>query len=247
MMYWRVAAAASLIMADLEKPTAHRRFQPGDKVRVKSGVTDPDFEDLPLDGWTGTIRKVHPADGDTRYEIALDRRTVSNIHPIYFKRCERDGLDPNTMGLGEESIEPDDGTPVPIEQPTAIRTRPLSMEDQDDRLRAAFGLTHDDPLPKVKRESQLTYYRSLLTHLTFPFPAKYWKRTGAHSSKLVRLTVTGLYDMDQYEVEEGYGLIGVGKDPSGEAEFPLIEIEDIEDQANRRLIEDYSYWMSNWR
>src|SRR5262245_57587995 len=125
-------------MAEPEKPTTPPRFRSEDKVRVKSGVTDPDFEDLPLGGWTGTIRKIHLADGETRYEIALDKRTLASIHPIYFKRCERDGLEAETMGLGDEDIEPDDGTPVPIEQPTAIRTRPLSMEDKDDRLRAVF-------------------------------------------------------------------------------------------------------------
>ena len=49
----------------------------------------------------------------------------------------------------------------------------------------------------------------------------------------------------EYEVEERYGLIGVGKEPGGPVEFPLIEIEGIEDEANRRLIEDYAYWLAN--
>ena len=53
------------------------------------------------------------------------------------------------MWLGEEDLEPDDGTPVPIEQPTQIVTPPLSEKDQDDRVRMALGLTHDDPLPEV--------------------------------------------------------------------------------------------------
>ncbi len=74
--------------------------------------------------------------------------------------------------------------------------------------------------------------------MTLPFRARYRRRTGPYSSKLVRLTVTGLYDFDQYEVEECYGLIGVGKEPGGSVEFSLREIEGIEDQANRRLIED---------
>ena len=43
------------------------------------------------------------------------------------------------MGLGEEDIEPDDGTPVPIEQPTEIKTPPLSEKDQDDRVRMVLG------------------------------------------------------------------------------------------------------------
>ena len=42
-----------------------------------------------------------------------------------------------------------------------------------------------------------------------------------------------------------YGLIGIGPDRDERVEFPLIEIEGIEDEANRRLIEDYAYWLAN--
>ena len=134
---------------------------------------------------------------------------------------------------------------VPIEQPTAIVPRPLSPDDQDDRVRMAFGLTHDDFLPEVNRENQHTYYRYLLSRLTLPFRAQYRPGRRRSSGKPVRLTVTGLEDVDEYEVEERYGLIGVGKEPGGPVEFPLIEIEGIEGESNRRLIEDYAYWLAN--
>ena len=65
------------------------------------------------------------------------------------------------MWLGDEDLEPDDGTPVPIEQPTTIVTKPLSEKDQDDRVRMALGLTHDDPLPDVSRKTLLAYHRYL--------------------------------------------------------------------------------------
>ena len=76
------------------------------------------------------------------------------------------------MWLGEEDLEPDDGTPVPIEQPTAIVTTPLSEKDQDDRVRMALGLTHDDPLPEVSRKTLLAYHRYLAANLKFPFRAR---------------------------------------------------------------------------
>ncbi len=132
------------------------RFQVGDKVRVKSGVTDPNFPDLPLGGWTGTVTEVEEADDQTTYEIKWDQRTLGGMHPVYSKRCERDGFEMESMWLGEEDIEPDDGTPVPIEQPTQIKTPPLSEQDQDDRVRMALGLTHDDPLPEISLETLLT-------------------------------------------------------------------------------------------
>ncbi len=77
------------------------------------------------------------------------------------------------MGLGQEDIEPDDGPPVPIERPTEIVPRPLDRDDQDDRARMAFGLTHDDLLPEVNRENKRAFYRYLLAHLSLPFRAKY--------------------------------------------------------------------------
>jgi SAM-dependent methyltransferase len=113
------------------------RFQVGDKVRVKYGVIDPDFADMPLGGWTGTITEIIEQKGQIDCVLRLDDRTLKSLHPIYRKRCERDGLDFKTMWLGEEDIEPDDGTPVPIEQPTEIKTSPLSDKDQDDRVRLA--------------------------------------------------------------------------------------------------------------
>ena len=98
------------------------RFQVGDKVRVKYGVIDPDFPDIPLGGWTGTVTEVEQADDQITYEIKWNKRTLNGMHPVYLKRCERDGLEMESMWLGEEDIEPDDGTPVSLEQPTQIKT-----------------------------------------------------------------------------------------------------------------------------
>src|SRR5687767_11675627 len=123
------------------------RFEDGAKVRVRHGVRAPDFPDIPLGGWTGTITGIEQGEGQVVYEIEWDTKTLGGMHPVYRKRCERDGLALESMWLDDEDLEADDGTPVPIEQPTEIKTPPLSKKDQDDRVRMALGLTHDDPLP----------------------------------------------------------------------------------------------------
>ncbi len=130
-------------------------------MRVKHGVRDPDFPDMPLGGWSGTVTEIIEHEGQINCVFELDERTLASLHPIYKQRCEIDGLDYEFMGVGQEDIEPDDGTPVPIEQPTAIVPRPLSLDDQDDRVRMVFGLTHDDLLPEVNRENLFVYYRYL--------------------------------------------------------------------------------------
>src|SRR3954469_10925580 len=148
-------------MAKSKRPTTPPRFEPGAKVRVKRGVTDPDFPDIPLGGWAGTVKKVEQAEGQVTYLIEWNGKTLKGVHPVYLKRCNRDGLEFETMWLGEEDIEPDEGKPVPIEKPTAVVTKPLSEPGQDDRVRMALGLTHDDPLPGVSRKTLLAYYRHL--------------------------------------------------------------------------------------
>src|SRR5271166_3255720 len=148
-----------------------------------------------------------------------------------------DGLEMETMWLGEEDIEPDDGTPVPIEQPTSIVTKPLTEKDQDDRVRMALGLTHDDPLPDVSRKTLLAYYRYLAANLKFPFKAR------SESDGMSR-TVHRLPDPKQSELEEEEGLLCEARDRQASFTVPLSELEDA--VGNRKLVEDYGYWFWNW-
>jgi hypothetical protein len=220
------------------RPTTSAQIEPGAKVRVKHGVRDPDFPDIPLGGWAGTVQEVHRAEGEVTYLIAWDRRTLRDIHPIYRKRCERDGLDFETMALGEPDIEPDDGERVPIEEPTEINTPPLSEKDQDDRVRLALGLTHDDPLPEANRKTLLAYHRYLTAHLTFPFKAR-------HEVHGTPLMVLRLLSPKEYDLEEGFGLLCEARDRTGPSDMPLADLEGA-GPGNRRLIQDYGYWFHNY-
>jgi calcium binding protein len=233
-------------MSHTENKSGSPRFRVGDKVQVKSGVIDPDFSDIPLGGWSGTVKEVEQADDEITYDIKWNKKTLGGMHPIYRKRCERDGLEIETMWLGEEDIEPDDGTPVSMEQPTSIVTKPLSEKDQDDRVRMALGLTHDDPLPEVSRKTLLAYYRYLAANLKFPFFISYWAKSGPFSSKKVIVPISRLDPPVEDEFDEEAGLYGIGVDQDEEIEIPLAEIELKKKEANYRLISDYSYWFHNW-
>ena len=232
-------------MSHTKNKSGSPRFQVGDKVRVKYGVIDPDFPDIPLGGWSGTVTEISKDDGRSTM-CSSGRSNPRSIHPIYRKRCERDGLDFETMWLGEEDIEPDDGTQVPIEQPTEIKTPPLSEKDQDDRVRMALGLTHDDPLPDVCPETLLTYYRYLAANLKFPFFISYWAKSGPFSSKKVTVPISRLDPPVEDEFDEEDGLYGIGVDQDEEIQIPLDEIELKKKDAKYRLISDYSYWLHNW-
>ena len=173
-----------------KKPRTPARFGKGAQVRVKPGTTVPDFEDIPLGGWAGAIMDVDQRSNPPTYLIEWDRHTLDHMHPIYRKRCERDGLELESMWLGEDDIEPDSGGPAVIEQPTHIVTRPLSEKDQDDRVRLALGLTGDDPLPAVEDDTLRAYHRYLAEHLAFPFEAKWEPETVQHRLSRLRAWAT---------------------------------------------------------
>lgn len=235
-------------MAHKNSESARCRFKLGDEVRVKQGVRDPDFPDIPLGGWAGTVKEVHQAKGETTLLVDWNRATLKGMHPIYRNRCERDGLELEQMWLSQDDLEPDDGTPVAIEQPTAIVTKPLSEKDQDDRVRMALGLTHDDPLPDVSEESLLAYRNYLAANLKMPIEAKFWVDTGQHARRRVTVKLTRLSDPESDEIDEEYGLTGWGRGPDDvPIELQLDEIELGKKDPNRRLLEDYSYWFHNWR
>ena len=163
---------------------------------------------------------------------------LRGMHPIYKKRCERDGLELESMWLGDEDLEPFDGTRVPIEEPTQIVTTPLSEKDQDDRVRMALGLTHDDPLPEVGRKTLLAYYRYLAANLKFPFRAR-------SETNGLSLTVHRLPNPREYDLDEDEGLLCEARDREGPFPIPLSELDDA--VGNRKLVRDYGYWFWNWR
>jgi hypothetical protein len=224
-------------MARTKGNTDKLRFKLGDRVRVKYGVRDSDFADIPLGGWAGTVKEGERAEGEPTYFIAWDRATLRGMHPVYKKRCERDGLELEAMWLGDDDIEPDDGTPVAIEQPTKIVTPPLSEKDQSDRVRMALGLTHDDPLPEVSRKTLRTYHRFLEANLKFPFKA----RSEADGRSL---TVHRLPDLKEYDLDEDEGLFCEARDRQGSFDIPLSELDDA--VGNRKLVRDYGYWFWNY-
>jgi Calcium binding len=225
---------------------APTKFAVGDSVRVRTGVTDPDFPDIPLGGWVGKIAEVE--DGDTPlYLIRWSQETLKNMHPVYPKRCERDGLDHEEMRLGEDELEPDAGGPVILEQPTKIVTPRLSMKDQEDRIRVVFGLTRDDLLPEVDEDSLHTYYKYLAAKLKFPVDATWAKEVGlGEVTEKVTIFALDCFEDDPW-IDDSYGVLCKAKMSRGEGELPLAEMEKVKGKPNKQLVEDYAYWFWNNR
>jgi len=222
------------------------RFAVGDAVRVRSGIPDPEYPDVPLGGWAGKITGVQEGDPPL-YDIHWSQETLRLMHPIYRKRCERDGLDFEEMRLGEDELEADAGGPVILEQPTKIVTPPLSMKDQDDRIRAVFGLTSDNLLPEVDEDSLCTYYKYLAAKLKFPFAAT-WTREAGPKDVTEKVTVLALSGSeDDPWIDDMYGILCKARMVRGKSDLPLCEIEKVKGEPNKQLAADYAYWFWNNR
>jgi hypothetical protein len=225
-----------------QQPRTPPRFTAGTQVRVKPGTADPDFSDIPLGGWTGRVREVDQRSTPPTYLIEWNKHTLDHMHPVYRKRCERDGLELESMWLAEDDIEPDTGEPAVIEQPAQILARPLNEKNQVDRVRVALGLTSDDPLPEVDEETLLGYHRYLAAHLTFPVDAKWQPEFGPTHA----VTITALGDPeDDTWADDMYGLLCQAKAEGRVIEVPLAECEAKKSSPNRKLLKDYAYWFWN--
>jgi hypothetical protein len=229
---------------DQEKAPPSAQFAVGTQVRVRPGTSDPDFADIPLGGWAGTINEVDKRSAPPTYLIAWNRYTLDHIHPVYRKRCERDGLELESMWLSEDDILPDSGGRAVIEQPTRIITRPLNEKDQDDRVRIALGLTSDEPLPQVNDDTIRAYHRYLAAQLAVPCEAKWEPEHGPTAP--VKITDLGDPEDDAW-VDETYGLLCEVRAGGRLIEIPLGQCEAKKGNPNRQLLNDYAYWFWNYR
>lgn len=214
-------------------------FRVGDTVRVRNGVKDNDFPDIPLGGWAAVVTDVHD---DGMFTVRWTAETLAAIHPVIRKRCETDGLDFETYWLGAVDLEPDDGGPLVIEQPREITTRPLSDQEEDDRVRMVFGLTSNDPLPDVNDETLAVYREFLSAKLVFPFTAEHDDDSGHRDP----VQVIGLGDPDDPLIDESYGILCEGRLDGRIVTLPLSDLAAARATPQRQLIEDYSRWFRNW-
>ncbi len=214
-------------------PLVVLRFAAGTAVRVKAGTTDPDFDDIPLGGWAGTVRDVQPEEKPPLYLVAWSEETLAGAHPVYRRRCERDGLDLEEAWMAEDDLEPDPGGPVTLEQPTKLRPAPLNQDWPEDRARAVFGLTSDDELPEVDAASLARFHDRLRDRVRFPF--------AAHIDG-TPLMVLRLLPMERVDEKVGL-LVEVAGDGGEREEIPLYDVECVEGTVGWRDLEAYRAWL----
>jgi Calcium binding len=213
----------------------------GDRVRVRGGIRDPDFPDIPLGGWSGTVLDADDSSDEGRLLLVeWSDATLRQMHPVYRYRCERDGLEIERSWLYERELELDTGELVSIEQPATLTPRPLDLGEQDDRLRAVFDLTSDEPLPAPNQERLAHYHRFLSDHLHFPLDAVYAAMNSYLPGKEEPVQFVGLTPLEQ--VHEENGLLAEIERNGTRRQVELFDVETPRNDYARQLIGDYSYW-----
>ncbi len=212
-----------------------RRYSVGDAVRVRAGVVDPDFPDLPLSGWAGEIVDIERANPPV-YLVEWTPETLQRITPVYSVRCDREGKDPRVTLLGGKDLVLDTGGPLVIAQPTRLRPAPLDKDDPQDRIRGIFKLTSDDPLPKVDESSLRRFHEHFKKKLKVPVAAT------CSGAPLSQKPATILRLLPFAETNTEHGLLVRVEQGDEVGTGPLYDISLLSQNAVSEDIDAYSEW-----
>ena len=209
-------------------------------MQVKHGIVHDQHPDIPLGGWVGKIKRIGWLT-PIGYAVHWTKPTLAQAHAVFFKRCQRDDFKPHRYWFEEDQLEAAaDETPVAMEQPTNLITRPLSMDDHDDRIRMIFGLTSDDMLPQADELTQQQFFDNLKAKLSFPFKADYYPATSIGPDEGGVVTVMGFADSP---LRREVGIVCKAEKGPHKVQVPLVGLHVEDDNPNFQYVEDYTYWL----
>ena len=122
----------------------------------------------------------------------------------------------------------------------------VSDSCQENRIKVALGLPNNSVVPRVDRRMLSRYYEYLLANMSFPFIAHYPEPTNAVEEREFRCVVSGILSPDTL-CDEFDGLFCKVRKENCKLNVPLIELVLPQKSSNFQLIEDYWYWLWNWR
>jgi hypothetical protein len=109
-----------------------------------------------------------------------------------------------------------------------------------DRIRALFGLTTDDPLPRLDKQNQRKFLAYLKANLAFPFKADCPAASVEGSGTSEAVTVLGFAERP---IDSTDGIMCEVRKGKSAFQVPLSNIHVIDDVYNFQLVEDYTCWL----
>jgi hypothetical protein len=71
-----------------KKASQKPKLSPGQRIRIKAGVTAPEFPDVSCAGWTGVVMELIGKKTDPGYVVEWDRETLEAMPESYKDECE---------------------------------------------------------------------------------------------------------------------------------------------------------------
>jgi hypothetical protein len=78
---------------------------PGQIVQVNAGVTMPEFPDLPIGGWQGTVLEASGSGAKMKVILEWDAAALAAIPEHYKQHCESQGLVANMACLPASDLQ----------------------------------------------------------------------------------------------------------------------------------------------
>ena len=90
----------------MAKKQSAGNLSPGTTVRVKPGVSVPEFPAVSCAGWSGTVVECVGTKTAPKYVIEWDEATVEQMPRSYIEQCESQNLFYRMACLSSEDLEP---------------------------------------------------------------------------------------------------------------------------------------------
>ena len=218
------------------------RLTPGDSVRVKPAVTDPDFG-YALGGWQGRVTEVYARAKPPTVEIEWDSLTLAAMPAEQIAQCEAEGLDWQRMVLGLDEVEP------AIARDSTGEVQRVAQQFQRQHAwewLGEAGRRIQTVLAGIDPRDEMALLRAWRQHLSanwqLPYEAvvdEYQDRGPLQAGDQVKV-------LSISAIDDSYGLIVRLRLGRRQYDFPLCNLKVI-DQAspNDQLVNDYRTWHAN--
>ncbi len=231
-----------------------------DSVKIKVGIQLPDDPNRLIEGWVGRVTEIE----NNLITIAFDSITLSEMPEDYILECVKKGFEFTEITLEKDELEP-----------TEERDSEADVEAKKDELEEIYEFGEqslrvyhilDNADMSQTAENFKRYYYYLKKHLTKPCIL-----TGMEDFEWEEPYVLGGWDKKEYEqlkktnpsytdhfklmrlvddIDDWKGVMVRVRRLSDNKLFtlPLWDLEVVdEDSPNFPLVEDYTFWMTNYR
>ncbi len=216
----------------------------GDSVRIKPGVTDPDYE-YEISGWQGRVTNID-TDEIKIIEIAWDSVTLNQMPAELIEASIEEGFDFSLMWLN--------GNEVDLTEPRDLQQ---AVEQRIEALNEQFGYISSDEQSKNIAQILDSKDTCILTgsedfSWEEPYVFGVFDKEEYERLKKKRASYTDHFKLVKLEdiIDDLRGIMVKVKRIGDKKVFVLplwdLETTDRKDK-NQQLFVDYSYWMSNYR